>query len=161
MDPRDEERQDLSRTEGSPGGAGGLDTVGRRDGEAPSPTAEPGLAAESGRMRGCVIYLNSDAIGSGGREHGRSLMRAFLYTLTEIAPQPEAIILAGDAVRLAQPGSDTFECLSLMQEQGVQILLAEQSVREIPDGANTAVGRTVTMHIILDKLLRAEKVITL
>ncbi len=161
MDPRDEERQDLGRTEGSPGGAGSLDTIGRRDGDATSPAAEPGLAAASGRIRGCVIYLNSDAIGSGGRDHGRSLMRAFLYTLTEIAPQPEAIILAGEAVRLAQPGSDTFECLSLMQEQGVQILLAEQSVREMPDGENTAVGRMATMHIILDRLLRAEKVITL
>jgi hypothetical protein len=161
MDPRDEERQDLGRTEESPGGAGSLGTVGGRDMDAPSPAAEPGLAAASGRMRGCVIYLNSDAIGGGAREHGRSLMRAFLYTLTEIAPQPEAIIMAGDAVRLAQPGSDAFECLSLMQEQGVQILLAEPSVREAPDGVNAAVGRTVTMHIILDRLLRAEKVITL
>jgi hypothetical protein len=161
MDPRDEDRQDLGRTEGSPGGAGSLGTVGRRDGDVPSPAAEPGLAAASGRMRGCVIYLNSDAIGSGGRDHGRSLMRASLYTLTEIAPQPEAIILTGEAVRLARPGSDTFECLSLMEEQGVQILLAEQSVREIRDGENTAVGRVVTMRVIMDRLLRAEKVITL
>lgn len=161
MDPRDEDNQDLGCAGNSPGGGGSLGTVGRRDGERPSPAAEPGLAAASGRMRGCVIYLNSDVIGSGGGDHCRSLMRAFLYTLTEIAPQPEAIILAGEAVRLAQPGSDAFECLSLMQEQGVQILLAEQSVREIKDGGNTAVGRAVTMHVILDRLLRAEKVITL
>lgn len=159
MDSRDQERRDLGGTGGSPGGAGGLGTVGSPGPETPSPAAERRLAAGSGRQRGCVIYLHRDGIG-GGSEHGRSLMRAFLYTLTEIAPQPEAIILVGEAVRLARPGSDTFECLSLMQEQGVQILLAEQSVRALGDAAHAAAGRAVTMHIILDRLFRAEKVIT-
>ena len=157
METRGEERRDLNS---SVGGTGGLGTVGGRGGGAPAPAPAAGVAASSGRVRGCVIYLAGDSVG-GASPHGRALMRAFLYTLTEIAPQPEAIILVGEAVRLARPGSETFECLSLMQEQHVEILLAEISVRELGESEAAAAGRAVTMHVILDRLLRAEKVIAL
>lgn len=159
MATRGGKSQGLGAPGGSAGGMGSLGTAGGGT-SAPSPAPEAWLSSASGRVRGCVILLDSDSIGGDGA-HGRALMRAFLYTLTEIAPQPETIILVGEAVRLARPGSESFECLSLLQEQRVEILRAEQSVRELGEEAAAAAGRAVTMHVIVDRLLRAEKVIAL
>ena len=137
--------------------SGHIDTVG----SFPSPDGEMHLVPTPERKSGCVIYITSSAIGDGDHPHGRSLMQSFLYTLTEIAPQPKAIILVGSAVRLAHAGSAAMESLSLMQEQGVQILIAEKSLKEIEGGADIAVGKPATMHAILNALLQAEKVISL
>ncbi|MDD5556069.1 MAG: hypothetical protein PHN82_02340 [bacterium] len=105
---------------------------------------------------GFVVYINSETVG-GDQAGGRDLMRAFLYTLTEVAPQPAAIILVGSAVRLAVPGSAALESLSVMAEQGVSILVAEPSARLLP--GPVAVGKAATMHAVLQALIRAEKVI--
>ncbi|MCX6340668.1 MAG: hypothetical protein NTX71_12240 [Candidatus Aureabacteria bacterium] len=142
-------------------GSGDIDTVNSQGQAVPSPDAEMQLVPTPERKSGCVIYINSGAIGGGDHPHARSLMHGFLYTLTEIAPQPKAIILVGSAVRLAQPGSAAMESLSIMQEQGVQILVAEKSLREIEGEAGITVGKPVTMHAILNALLQAEKVISL
>jgi hypothetical protein len=140
------------------GGSDSAATVSR--GQAiPSPAGETQLAPAPERKSGCVIYINSSAIGNHPQE--RSLIQGFLYTLTEIAPQPKAIALVGSAVRLACAGSAALESLSLMQEQGVEILIAEKSLAEIEGEVKIAVGKPATMHVILNTLLQAEKVITL
>ncbi len=142
-------------------GGGRLDTVGSHGQAVPSSDAEMRLVPTAERKSGCVIYISGSAIGDGDHPHGRNLMQSFLYTLTEIAPQPKAIVLVGSAVTLACAGSAAMESLSLMQEQGVQILIAEKSLEEIEGGAEIAVGKAVTMHAILNTLLQAEKVISL
>ncbi len=160
MSPRGQQRREGFETGATPEGAEGLDTATMRGGArtAPAPSARRDGAA--GRAGEAVVYLSGDAVGGGG-EHGRALMRAFLYALAETAPQPKAVIMVGEAVRLARPGAETFEPLSLMQEQGVSILLAEDSVRALGGGEKIPVGRPATMHAITGALLRAEKVIAL
>jgi len=126
----------------------------------PAPDAEMEFAAPPERRPGYAVYLSREAIG-GDTAEGRELMRGFLYGLTEIAPPPKTIILVGPAVRLAMPGSAALESLSLMHEEGVGILLAEQSLRTIAGSGGAAVGRAATTHAILQVLLRAEKVLAL
>jgi hypothetical protein len=133
--------------------------TGRGEG-IPAPDAEVELVRQPEKRGGYAVYINREAIG-GDTVGGRDLMRSFLYTLTEIAPPPEAIILVGPAVRLAMAGSAALESLSLMHEQGVEILAAEQSIKEIEGAGGITVGRVATMHVILNVLLRAEKVLTL
>jgi len=125
----------------------------------PSPAGEMQLAPVQERKSACVIYINISTDGDRSKE--RNLIRGFLYTLTEIAPQPKAIVLVGSAVRLACAGAAALESLSLMQEQGVEILIAEKSLTEIEGEVKIAVGKPATMHVILNTLLQAEKVITL
>ena len=141
--------------------SGDRDAAGSRGEAAPTSTGEMQLASAPEKKSGCVISINGCAIGDGNHPQGRSLIQSFLYTLTEIAPQPKAIVLVGSAVRLACAGSAALESLSLMQEQDVQILIAEKSLEEIGGEVKAAVGNPATMHTILNTLLQAEKVITL
>jgi hypothetical protein len=107
-----------------------------------------------------VVYITSNAIGKIEDTHGKNLMGDFLFALTDVAPQPRAIILVHSAIRLALPGSAPLESLSLMHEQGVEIMIAQKSMKEIPGGENVAVGKASTMHAILRVLLHADKIIT-
>jgi hypothetical protein len=138
---------------------GDSNAVDSRGQAIPSPAGEMQLAPVPERKNGSVIYINISA--DGNRSQELSLIRSFLYTLTEIAPQPKAIVLVGAAVRLACAGSATLESLSLMKEQGVEILIAEKSLAGIEGEVKIAVGKPATMHVILNTLLQAEKVITL
>jgi hypothetical protein len=139
----------------------GSDAAGANGQAIPSPAGGTQLAPVPEKKSGCVIYINSSSIGDGNSPEGRSLIQSLLYTLTEIAPQPKAIVLVSSAVRLACAGSATLESLSIMKEQGVEILIAEKSLAEIEGEAKIAVGKPATMHAILNTLLQAEKVITL
>lgn len=142
-------------------GQGGSDsgTVDSSGQAIPSPAGETQLVPTPEKKSGCVIYINISA--DSDRSRGRSLIQGFLYTLTEIAPQAKTIVLVGSAVRLACAGSAALESLSLMQEQGVEILIAEKSLAEIEGEVGIAVGKPATMHVILNTLLQADKVITL
>ncbi len=124
------------------------------------PGTEAQFIKTEGKKGGHVVYINSDTVGGQDNAHSCGLMHNFLYALTEIAPQPKAIILVNSAVRLARPGSAALESLSLMHEQGVKILVCERSTREIEEARNIAVGKAVTMHAILDTLLNADKIIS-
>ncbi|MCX6357782.1 MAG: hypothetical protein NT045_07930 [Candidatus Aureabacteria bacterium] len=125
------------------------------------PLPEVEATRAPGSRGGCVIYLHSDRVGSDTGGHGGILMRDALYALTETAPQLAAIVLVNSAVRLAQAGSAALECLSLLEGQGVRILLVDSSVREFCGGSGIATGKQVTMHAILQTLAQAEKVVTL
>lgn len=139
-------------------GGGNVGFFGSSGMPGPAPQASMDLAPGAARKAGYAIYLSGDAIGASPDTQGRILMQKFLDALTEIAPPPQAIILVGSAARLAQPGSAALESLSLMQEQGVRILIADASASE---RGQFAVGESATTHIILMTMLQAEKVISL
>lgn len=72
-------------------------------GHAPrEPEVTPDIAVcAPGTGPGRVLVLASDQIGRGEAELGSILMRSFLYTLQQIEPRPDTLILMNAGVKLA------------------------------------------------------------
>ena len=121
--------------------------------------APVGVGAPPERDGGYIVYLRSNTLGGGSGAAGKALLMDFLFALTEIAPQPNAIILVGTAAHLALPGSGALESLSLMHEQGVKILVEERSARDAGIEGSIAVGTPATMHAVLCTLINASRIV--
>lgn len=107
-----------------------------------------------------VIVINAGFIGSDD-ELGSILMKGFLYSLTEVSPQPQAIILMHSAVKLAVSGSDHLENLEILGKQGIDILVCAMCLDYYGLKGQAALGTTSNMYDIVMHMINAGHIISL
>ncbi len=115
----------------------------------------------SSKQKNIVIFLGSKSLGRGNPELGLKLMKLFLKALAHGAVKPRAIVLVNDAVELSVDSSPVICELTVLSEQGVEIMSCLSSLDEIEAEEKIAVGSQVDMHKICEVLLTAWKVISL
>lgn len=115
---------------------------------------------EESNVKKAVVLITADQIGMGSEELGRTLMKAFLYTLTESSPKPEALIFMNSGVKLAIEGSPVLESLDKLEKEGVNILVCGTCLNYFEVKDKLKVGKVSNMYEIAEKMLNAEKVIS-
>ena len=105
-----------------------------------------------------VIVLNQDQMGHGDAELGQKILGTFLRKLPSIH-EVSAIALYNSGVKLLAAGSPALAELSLLEENGVDLLPCGTCVESY--GIELAVGEVSSMDEIIKELDQAEKVITL
>ncbi|MDK2856432.1 MAG: hypothetical protein PWQ86_1645 [Bacillota bacterium] len=131
----------------------------RLDSAPEAETAPVAVAERSGR--GTVILVLTDAIGRPVEELGRVLTKSFFYALTESTPAPAAVIFLNGGVRLTTAGSEVISSLKTLEKQGVEILSCGTCLDYLNLKDKLEVGSVSNMFTIVEKLLTAEKVITI
>ena len=66
--------------------------------------------------------LNSDFIGNGSEELGRTLMKSFLFSLTEQEVLPDKVLCYNAGALLTTEGSPVLDDLKALEEDGVEVL---------------------------------------
>jgi hypothetical protein len=112
-------------------------------------------------QKNVVILLTSCTVGTGNEELGKRLLRHFLQSLINQKIKPKALILMNSAVNLACEGSEVLAKLTVLEEQGIRIMVCAVSADELVPGDDLRVGFLADMDAICDNLLSAWKVITL
>lgn len=107
-----------------------------------------------------VIFINSDAIGQGGDELGRALLKTFLNTLAENSNKPDKVIFMNSGVKMVTEGSPVLDSLKKLADQDVEILACGTCLDYFNLKDKVVVGRISNMFDILDSFLAADKVIT-
>jgi selenium metabolism protein YedF len=115
-------------------------------------TCEPTAAP---RLR--VVLLSSDQLGRGEPELGAILMRSFLYTLGEIEPRPQTLILLNAGVKLAVEGSPVLQDLRALEESGLQLLVCGTCLDYYQLKERLAVGSISNMYTIAETLMGADQ----
>ncbi|MFW6161269.1 MAG: sulfurtransferase-like selenium metabolism protein YedF [Planctomycetota bacterium] len=132
--------------------------------EAESPqTAEPQpemaeCTVPAGGARPTVLVKN-DVMGLGNDELGRILMKAFLKTLREADPLPACLIFINAGVHLTTEGSEEIAALAQLAERGVEIVSCGTCLDYYDKLDAVQVGLVGNMFDIVDRLVRAPKVI--
>ena len=106
-----------------------------------------------------VVLITSDRLGTGDRQLGEILMKAFLNTLWEAEPKPAKILFLNDAVRLTTEGSEVLNSLKLLEEAGVEIFSCGTCLEYYQLKDKLKVGLITNMYDAVDSLLSAGKVI--
>ncbi|HHY93085.1 MAG TPA: sulfurtransferase-like selenium metabolism protein YedF, partial [Firmicutes bacterium] len=135
-----------------------------KEGALMEPAARPeraavALAERSGR--GAVVLVLSDAIGRPAEELGHVLTKSFFYSLTESTPAPAAVIFMNGGVRLTTEGSEVLASLKTLEKQGVELLSCGTCLDYLKLKEKLAVGSVSNMFTIVERLLGADKVITI
>ena len=105
-----------------------------------------------------VLVLNHDQMGHGDPELGQKILGTFLRKLPTLH-EVSAIALYNSGVKLLAPGSPVLSELTMLEENGVDLLPCGTCVNHY--GVDLAVGEISTMDQIVQELDKAEKVVTL
>lgn len=108
-----------------------------------------------------VIVINSDTLGRGDVEVGKTLLGTFLRKVLASLDKPDAIIFYNSGVKLVTRDSYFRDILEGIETSGVELLACGTCVYSVCGKRSLAVGRITNMEEIADILLNAKKVITL
>lgn len=105
-----------------------------------------------------VVQISSDTMGKGDDELGKTIMKAFIHTLTEIEV-PDIIIMYNSGVKLAVNNTQTADDLKILMAKGVTILLCGTCVNFFNIKDQIATGSISNMLDIAGTLIKAGRII--
>lgn len=129
--------------------------------------AEPKAAAQSEGCCGgyhnsggnCVVAISSDCMGEGSQELGKTLMKGFIFALSQQDELPECILFYNGGAALSCEGSPALEDLKGMSERGVEILTCGTCLNYYGLSEKLGVGEVTNMYSIVEKLSHAGLVV--
>lgn len=134
-------------------------TLSKNGKQAAAPSAETDPACPTSSVQ-TAIFVGTDSIGSGERELGTVLMKMFFYTLSESADLPTEILLMNSGVKLATDAA-VVEHFQVLQNKGVEILICGTCLDFYQLTEQVQIGTVSNMFEILNRMQKANKVISL
>jgi selenium metabolism protein YedF len=122
-------------------------------------SAEPMVSCVPDARGSFVVAVDTEAMGRGSDELGKTLMKGFLYAVSQLPELPKTILFYNGGAHLTVEGSASLEDLKSMEAQGVEILTCGTCLNYYGLADKLAVGGVTNMYAIVEKLAGASKVI--
>jgi len=119
------------------------------------------LGSEELETRNTVILVSSSEMGRGSDELGAILMKSFMFTVFESEVPPQCMLFVNSGVYLTCENSPVLEHLMNLQNRGVEILSCGTCLDYFKIKEKLCVGQITNMYTILEKMNKADKVISL
>jgi selenium metabolism protein YedF len=114
---------------------------------------------EEVNSKGTVVVIEGNMMGKGDEILGKTLMKGFIYALTEMESLPDTIICYNSGVLLATEGSESLKDLQMLEENGVEILCCGACANYYGVQDKIKVGTITNMYNIVEKQLKGKKII--
>ena len=124
-----------------------------------APAEEPELTCVPDQRGDLVVAVDTDVMGRGSEELGRTLMKGFLFAVSQLPQLPKTMLFYNGGAKLTVEGSDSLEDLKNMEAQGVEILTCGTCLNFYGLTEKLAVGSATNMYSIVETLAGAGKVI--
>ena len=141
----------------SEGDNGLFEALIEKDGAVPA-TEDVPEPASGGNL---VVLIGSDELGRGAPELGRTLIKGFIYSLSELEEAPSAVIFINRGAYLTAAGSNATDDLCALAKKGTNVLTCGTCVDYYGLGKNPAAGSITDMLGIVEKLAGAERIISI
>jgi selenium metabolism protein YedF len=109
---------------------------------------------------GTVVAIHAEAMGRGDDALGAKLMGSFLRTLSTVDGKPDAIVFYNAAVKLLAPSSAHLDALRALHAAGVDLLACVTCLEFYALTGQLAVGTVSNMREIVQRTMKASKVVT-
>lgn len=106
-----------------------------------------------------VVAIGTAVMGAGSDELGATLMKGFLYALSQQKELPNTVLFYNGGAFLTTENSASVEDLKTMEAQGVEILTCGTCLDYYGLKDKLKVGGVTNMYAIVEKLSQAAKVI--
>lgn len=124
-----------------------------------APLEEPEMVCTPAGGAGLLVAVDTDSMGRGSEELGRTLMKGFLYAVAQLPRLPETMLFYNGGAKLTVEGSDSLEDLRRLETQGVEILTCGTCLNFYGLTEKLAVGSATNMYTIVEKLAGAARVV--
>jgi selenium metabolism protein YedF len=108
-----------------------------------------------------AVLITSNLFGKGDEELGKTLMKSFLYTLTQLDADLQHLVFMNSGVFLTTAGSEVLDLLKALEESGVEIVSCGTCLDFYNCKDKLAVGKVTNMYTAMEILAAASKTITL
>jgi selenium metabolism protein YedF len=126
----------------------------------PESVSEPEPACSTGGSRsGLVVAVDSDTMGHGDDTLGRTLLKGFLYALSQLPQPPETILFYNGGAHLTTEGSESLEDLRNLEARGTKILTCGTCLNYYGLTDRLAVGSVTNLYAIVETLAGAARII--
>lgn len=123
-------------------------------------TANEAAKEAGGSKSGPVtVVISGDTMGSGAEELGKNLMKAFIFTLTNVDPTPDNIVFYNSGAYLTTEGSAALEDLKNLEKAGVNIMTCGACLNYYGLTEKLQVGSVSNMYDIAQLLIDSGSVI--
>jgi len=104
-----------------------------------------------------IVAITSDTMGEGEVKFGQTLIKGFIYALSECDTPPGTIVFYNKGALLTNEGSESIEDLKKLREKGTEVLTCGACIDfyELKLG----VGEVTNMYSIVEKFMAADKII--
>ena len=124
-----------------------------------APMEEPAPACIPDARGDLLVAVETETMGRGSEELGRTLMKGFLFALTQLPRLPDTVLFYNGGAHLSVEGSDSLEDLQKLESQGVKILTCGTCLNYYGPTEKLAVGAVTNMYEIVETLAGAGKVV--
>lgn len=108
-----------------------------------------------------VILVASDKLGEGDDTLGSTLMKSYMYALSESDKLPTDLLFLNSGVKLVGEGSAVLDSLNKLKERGVNIASCGICLDYYGIKEKLAVGEITNMYTIIEKMNTASNTIKL
>lgn len=111
------------------------------------------------KKKNVVVAIGSKTMGDGDTELGTTLMKGFIYALSQQDELPTTILFYNGGAEHTCEGSASLEDLKAMEEQGVEILTCGTCLNFYGLTDKLQVGNVTNMYVIVEKMTGADLVV--
>ena len=108
-----------------------------------------------------TLVISSDKLGEGEDKLGLTLMKSYLFALSESEVLPKKIIFMNSGVKLPIEGSDCLESLKKLEGRGCSILSCGTCLDFYNLKDKLSLGEITNMYTIVEEMNKAAKTIKL
>ena len=128
--------------------------------EMPQEGEEEVCLVEPGQQKKKIVaVISSPNMGDGDEELGRTLMKGFIYALSQQDVLPETILFYNGGAALSCEGSPALEDLKSLEAQGVEILTCGTCLDFYGLKDKLQVGDVTNMYVIVEKMVGAHLIV--
>jgi selenium metabolism protein YedF len=151
--------QVLSSPDAGPGTIEGLKPAYEKSGS--SVLTDTSAEVFDGRPKKTALFISKDTLGTGSPELGALLMKAHLYTLTELDNPPSSLLFMNGGVKLTLDSSPCLDNIKTLEKMGVTVLVCGTCLDFFDVTDKCRAGIISNMYDITDALLKADNTITI
>jgi selenium metabolism protein YedF len=121
---------------------------------------EPGQAkiVESGNL---VVAISRQIMGHGDETLGRTLLKAFIFSLTEVEPYPDYVLFFNGGAFLTTDGSNSIADLQTLVEKGTIVSTCGACLDYFSLKEKLKVGNVTNMFAIAQTMAQAGRLINI
>ena len=106
-----------------------------------------------------VVAVGSNCMGNGEEALGKTLMKGFLYAVSQVPTLPKTILFYNSGAYLTCAGSDSLEDLKFMEAQGVEVMTCGTCLNHYGLTEKLAVGSVTNMYVIAQTMMEADHIV--
>ena len=160
---RNEQEYQVTLTVGETQRAGGENrgetSIGGRDNENQNKNEDESMIQCIPSKKNTLVVISSNTMGEGNPELGKTLLKGFIYALTQQDELPDQMLFYNGGAYLTCEGSPSLEDLKSLEEQGVEIRTCGTCLNFYGLTDKLQVGEVTNMYDIAERMSKADRII--